>query len=136
MSDKRETYIAQANVLNHRRIYLRLHDDFFQKLVHYPVQRGVFQASLASLCEGRPDCERNDHIVGGFRGAFCLVSICCPLGGSHPSSSIAVERGESLTQGGIATHMAARPLFVGVRCERIELSRSAIVEEVLVEKKV
>lgn len=76
------TYISQANILNQRRVNLRLGNDLLQKCVDDIVQVCVLEPALASLCERRAQRQGDDHIVGVFLCTAVvrsLVSSICSI---------------------------------------------------------
>jgi hypothetical protein len=75
-----ETYIAQADVLNKRRVQVGLDDDLLQQLDEHAIEWRVLQASLVCLCERRPHRERDDDVIGVLG---CAVAH--PLASAVPS---------------------------------------------------
>lgn len=115
------TYIAQANVLNERRVERQPLHYLLQHLEDDAVERGVLQSALLPLAQRRPDCHCDHDIVG-------VLSRSVPLAVSFFTSD--TTRRPAFGQNQHASreaHIAATPDLVGDRWEKIELKRSAAI---------
>lgn len=68
------TYIAQANILNKRRVEVRPRVDLLHELVDNAIERRVLEAALLRLGEGSPDSERDDNVIRVLGGAASKFS--------------------------------------------------------------
>lgn len=65
-----EAYVAQADILNERRVQLRLLQRLLQQRVNYVVKLRVLESTLDSLGQGRSQSKGNHDIIWVFLGAI------------------------------------------------------------------
>jgi hypothetical protein len=62
-------YISKADVLYKGRVQLRLSNDLLHQLVDNAIQRSILEATLAGLCQRRPDRECDNNVIRVLRRA-------------------------------------------------------------------
>lgn len=73
--NRRETYVAEADVLDQLRVNSALADDLLKNLEDNAIEVSVLEATLSSLGQRSAGGESNDNIIGILRGAVKSMSV-------------------------------------------------------------